>query len=81
MGLRGPGRLRLGGGPRPGAALAAGLDLEMPPALGYSDVAVVEAVTAGTLDEAVLDEGVRRVLRLVLQAQPALTEGGSSRPR
>ena len=62
------------------AALAAGLDLEMPPALGYSDVAVVEAVKAGTLDEAVLDEGVRRVLRLVLQAQPALTEGGSFDP-
>ena len=59
------------------AALAAGLDLEMPPALGYSEVAVVEAVRAGTLDEAVLDEGVRRVLRLVLQAQPALAEGGS----
>ena len=59
------------------AALAAGLDLEMPPAVGYSEVAVVDAVRAGTLDEAVLDEGVRRVLRLVLQAQSALAEGGS----
>ena len=59
------------------AALAAGLDLEMPPAMGYSEVAVVDAVRAGTLDEAVLDEGVRRVLRLVLQAQSALAEGGS----
>ena len=45
--------------------------------MGYSEVAVVDAVRAGTLDEAVLDEGVRRVLRLVLQAQPALAEGGS----
>jgi beta-glucosidase len=59
------------------AALAAGLDLEMPPAHGYSEVAVVEAVKAGTLDEAVLDQGVRRVLRLVQQAQPAMAEGGS----
>src|SRR6478752_4087060 len=59
------------------AALAAGLDLEMPPAMGYSEIAVVDAVRAGTLDEAVLDEGVRRVLRLVLQAQSALAEGGS----
>ncbi|MGD5588089.1 glycoside hydrolase family 3 N-terminal domain-containing protein, partial [Xanthomonas citri pv. citri] len=59
------------------AALAAGLDLEMPPAVGYSEVAVVDAVRAGALEEAVLDDGVRRVLRLVLQAQPALAEGGS----
>ena len=59
------------------AALAAGLDLEMPPAMGYSEIAVVDAVRAGTLDEAVLDAGVRRVLRLVEQAQPALAEGGS----
>jgi beta-glucosidase len=59
------------------AALAAGLDLEMPPAVGHSDVAVVDAVRGGTLDEAVLDEAVRRVLRLVRQAQPALTEGGA----
>jgi len=59
------------------AALAAGLDLEMPPALGYSEVAVVDAVRDGALDEGVLDEAVRRVLRLVRQAQPALEEGGA----
>lgn len=59
------------------AALAAGLDLEMPPALGYSEVAVVKAVQDGSLDEAVLDQAVRRVLRLVQQSGPALAEGGS----
>jgi beta-glucosidase len=59
------------------AALAAGLDLEMPPALGYSEVAVVKAVHDGSLDEGVLDEAVRRVLRLVLQSQPALAESGT----
>ncbi len=59
------------------AALEAGLDLEMPPALGRSDVAVVEAVRAGTLDEAVLDTAVRRVLALVDKSRPAL---GSDHP-
>ena len=50
------------------AALAAGLDLEMPPNLGVSDVAIVEAVRSGQLDEAVLDTAVRRVLQLVRRA-------------
>jgi beta-glucosidase len=53
-------------------ALAAGLDLEMPPALGHSDRAVVDAVRDGNLDEAALDTAVRRMLRLVARAQPAL---------
>ena len=56
------------------AALAAGLDLEMPPNLGVSDQAVIAAVRSGELDEAVLDETVRRMLRLVEQAQPALAD-------
>jgi beta-glucosidase len=58
------------------AALAAGLDLEMPPNLGVSDAALVAAVRAGELDEAVLDTSVRRVLELVARAQPALAEPG-----
>jgi beta-glucosidase len=53
------------------AALAAGLDLEMPPTHGRSEVAVVEAVSSGALDPEVLDRGVRRVLRLVEQSAPA----------
>jgi beta-glucosidase len=56
------------------AALRGGLDLEMPPNLGVSDAAIVEAVRDGSLDESVLDESVSRVLRLVDQSQPALAE-------
>jgi beta-glucosidase len=59
------------------AAVAAGLDLEMPPQLGHSDRAVVAAVQAGTLPEAALDETVGRVLSLVddslAEADPAAT--------
>jgi beta-glucosidase len=50
------------------AALEAGLDLEMPPNLGISDRAIVDAVGAGTLDPAVLDTAVERVLALVERA-------------
>jgi len=56
------------------AALRAGLDLEMPPKLGVSDRAIVDAVAAGGLDEAVLDRAAGRVLRLVHRSrarQPA----------
>jgi beta-glucosidase len=59
------------------AALRAGLDLEMPPDLGVSDTAIVEAVRDGSLEESVLDKTVSRVLRLVDQSQPALAEGTS----
>jgi beta-glucosidase len=59
------------------AALQAGLDLEMPPNLGVSDAAIVEAVRNGSLDESDLDEAVSRVLRLVDRSQPALVERGS----
>ena len=47
------------------AALAAGLDLEMPPNHAISRDAVVDAVSEGRLEESVLDTAVRRVLRLV----------------
>ena len=50
------------------AAVRAGLDLEMPPQLGWSDQALVDAVRAGELDEAVLDVAVTRMLRLVDRA-------------
>jgi beta-glucosidase len=51
------------------AALAAGLDLEMPPNFGISDRAVTEAIANGTLAESVLDEAVARVVRLVLRSR------------
>ena len=56
------------------AALRAGLDLEMPPNLEVSPGAIVEAVRAGELSEAVVDLAVSRLLRLVDKAQPALAE-------
>ena len=55
------------------AALAAGLDLEMPPNHEASPPAVVAAVREGRLDESVLDDSVRRVLRLV---EPGPTGAG-----
>lgn len=45
--------------------LLAGLDLEMPGGPGVQDAKIVEAVQNGSLDEAVLDEAVRNVLKLV----------------
>jgi len=50
------------------AALAAGLDLEMPPNLGVSDAAIITAVGSGQLDEHVLDTAVARVLQLIDRA-------------
>jgi len=46
-------------------ALEAGLDLEMPDCHGETDQQIVEAVKNGTLDEAVLDKTVLRILNLV----------------
>jgi beta-glucosidase len=53
------------------AALAAGLDLEMPPNLGVSDAQIVDAVHAGELDESLVDAAVARVLSLVNRAIPS----------
>ncbi|MCA9899787.1 MAG: glycoside hydrolase family 3 C-terminal domain-containing protein [Anaerolineales bacterium] len=50
------------------AALAAGLDLEMPGPKASRVNAVIQAVSNGRLDEAVLDEAVRRILRIVFTA-------------
>ncbi|GHH77212.1 glycosyl hydrolase [Promicromonospora soli] len=54
------------------AAVAAGLDLEMPASGGRTDADVVTAVREGRLDEAVVDVAARRVLHLVARALPAL---------
>jgi beta-glucosidase len=50
------------------AALKGGLDLEMPGPKPRRTQAVIDAVQSGVLDEAVLDEAVRRVLRVVFLA-------------
>ena len=49
-------------------ALQGGLDLEMPGPKDRRVKAVVDAVQAGELDEAVLNEAVRRILRIVFKA-------------
>lgn len=51
------------------AALKGGLDLEMPGPQDRRVKAVVEAVRSGELDEAILDESVRRILGIVLKAK------------
>jgi len=48
-------------------ALKAGLELEMPSSFEENDKRIVAAVRKGTLDEAVLDEAVRRLLRWIKQ--------------
>jgi beta-glucosidase len=45
--------------------LAAGLDLEMPSSYGFNDALIVDAVKKGNLDEKVLDNTVKRFLRIV----------------
>lgn len=53
-------------------ALAAGLDLEMPPNLPHSPDGIVAAVRTGQLAEHTLDRSVRRVLDLVARATAVL---------
>ncbi len=50
------------------AALRGGLDLEMPGPKDRRVKAVIDAVRDGELDEAVLNEAVRRILRIVFKA-------------
>lgn len=49
-------------------AVAAGLDLEMPGTEGRTAALVVDAVRDGSLDEAVVDVAVRRVLALIAKS-------------
>jgi len=57
-------------------ALKAGLDLEMPGPRERRVKSVVEAVRSGALDESVLNEAVRRILRIVFKAAET-PKGGS----
>lgn len=47
------------------AGVKAGLDLEMPPSCGVNDKLIEKAVKDGSLDEAVLDRTVIRILEIV----------------
>lgn len=51
------------------ASLKGGLDWEMPGPQARRVQAVIEAVRSGELEEAVLDEAVRRILRIIAKAQ------------
>ncbi len=57
------------------AALQAGLDWEMPGPQDRRVKAVVEAVRNGKLEEAILDESVRRILRIVFKSQQTPKKG------
>ena len=50
------------------ASLRGGLDLEMPGPKPRRSQAVVEAVRSGELDEALLDQAARRILKIVFKA-------------
>ncbi|MDR1948555.1 MAG: glycoside hydrolase family 3 C-terminal domain-containing protein [Spirochaetaceae bacterium] len=49
--------------------LEAGLELEMPSSRGVTDKEIVKAVKDGSLDEAVLDRAVERILRVLYHYQ------------
>lgn len=49
------------------AELKAGMDLEMPSSRGENDKLIVEAVRNGSLDEAVLDTAVERILTIAFR--------------
>jgi beta-glucosidase len=55
-------------------ALAAGLELEMPGTNNGNDKKIVAAVHAGELEEAVLDQAVARILKLIFKVEEALSE-------
>jgi len=47
------------------AAIKAGMELEMPSSNGYGDGEIVRAVKNGTLDEAIVDRSVERILNVI----------------
>ena len=63
------------------AALKAGLELEMPGAPNGNDAKIVAAVRSGTLDEAVLDRAVERILTMIFKAQDTLAQDFSYDPQ
>ena len=57
------------------AALKGGLDLEMPGPQERRVKAVVEAVRSGQLDEAIVNESVRRILNIIFRARKTTKKG------
>lgn len=58
------------------AAVQAGLELEMPGPSPHRTQAVIEAVQSGELDEAILNQAVERLLKIILRAQETPKGGG-----
>lgn len=52
-------------------SLKAGLEVEMPTSYGATDEEIVHAVQSGVLEASVLDESVRRILRIILMSMDA----------
>ena len=59
----------------PVAAVAAGLDLEMPSSHGQGPARVTAAVESGALQESVVDQAVARLLRLLDRVVPGVGAG------
>ena len=51
-----------------------GMDLEMPGSEGINDRKIVEAIKNGSLDPAALDKAVERILSLIADALPGVTQ-------
>lgn len=60
------------------AALAAGLELEMPASGGAGDQKIVAAVRSGKLSEAALDDAVERLLSMIFKAADAQRSDGAA---
>jgi beta-glucosidase len=61
-------------------ALIAGLELEMPGSPNGNDERIVAAVQDGELDEALLDQAVKRILTMIFQARETLSEESTYDP-
>ncbi len=54
--------------------LTAGIELEMPGVNNGNNAMIVAAVTSGELDEAVLDQAVERILKMIFKTEKTLSE-------
>ncbi|PSL41613.1 beta-glucosidase [Planomicrobium soli] len=63
------------------AALAAGLDLEMPNSLGFGEKKLLDAIEHEKLPQTLLDQTVERLLRLIFHADSQKKEGATFNKR
>jgi beta-glucosidase len=62
-------------------ALEAGTELEMPGTPNGNDEKIVAAVQSGQLDEAILDHAVERILKMIFNAEEALSQDYAYDPK